>query len=91
MVEAYVPDITSYCNLWLALTCFAVKQPQSFDPINTNEEDNEESTDSEVRARGIIKILARDLIKVFNGNKRWKATELNLGEAANISIAISSL
>jgi hypothetical protein len=44
-----------------------------------------------VRARGIIKVLARDLIKVFNGNKRWKATELNGTEASNISIAIATL
>lgn len=44
-----------------------------------------------MRARGIIKVLARDLIKIFNGNKRWKPTELNAGEAANISIAIASL
>ena len=44
-----------------------------------------------MRAHGIIKVLARDLIKIFNGNKRWKPTELNAGEAANISIAIASL
>ena len=38
-----------------------------------------------------MRILARDLIKVFNGNKRWKATDLNISEAAVISIAIASL
>jgi hypothetical protein len=35
--------------------------------------------------------LARDLIKVFNGNKRWRPTELNISEAANISVAIATL
>jgi hypothetical protein len=25
LVVALVPDLTAYCNLWLALTCFAVK------------------------------------------------------------------
>jgi len=44
-----------------------------------------------MRMRGIIRVLSKDLIKVFNGNKRWKATELNAGEAGNISIAIASL
>ena len=35
--------------------------------------------------------MAKDLIKVFNGNKRWKATDINISEAANISVAIASL
>lgn len=38
-----------------------------------------------------MRILAKDLIKLFNGNKRWKATDMNISEAANISIAVSSL
>ena len=25
VVEALIPDITSYCNLWLAITCFGVR------------------------------------------------------------------
>lgn len=41
IVEALIPDITSYCNLWLALTCFAVKQPKAFDAIE-NEVEAEE-------------------------------------------------
>ena len=39
----------------------------------------------------MVRVLARDLIKLFNGNKRWKPTELNISEAANISVAIASL
>ena len=39
----------------------------------------------------MVRVLARDLIKLFNGNRRWKATELNINEAANISVAIASL
>ncbi len=39
----------------------------------------------------MIRVLARDLIKLFNGNKRWRPTELNINEAANISVAIASL
>lgn len=39
----------------------------------------------------MIKVIAKDLIKLFNGNKRWKNTDLNINEAANISIAIASL
>ena len=36
-------------------------------------------------------MLCKDLIKVFNGNKRWKATDLSVGEASTIAIAIASL
>ena len=39
----------------------------------------------------MVFLIARDLIKVFNGNKRWKATEINVSEAATVSIAIASL
>jgi len=39
----------------------------------------------------MVRVIARDLIKVFNGNRRWKNTELNISEAANISVAIASL
>jgi hypothetical protein len=31
------------------------------------------------------------LIKIFNHNPRWSATEINLQEAANISVAIAIL
>lgn len=36
-------------------------------------------------------MIARDLIKLFNGNKRWKAQDLNISEATSISIAVASL
>ena len=39
----------------------------------------------------MIQVLSRDLIKVFNGNRRWKATDLDINEATLISIAIASL
>lgn len=29
-----------------------------------------------------IRLIANDLVKVFYGNKRWKATEMNIDEAA---------
>lgn len=44
-----------------------------------------------MKARGLVRVIARDLIKIFNGNKRWRATDLNIGEAATITIAIASL
>jgi len=25
LVESLIPDITSYCNIWLAITCFGVR------------------------------------------------------------------
>lgn len=43
------------------------------------------------KARGLVRVIAKDLVKVFNGNKRWKATDLNISEAANISVAIATL
>jgi hypothetical protein len=38
-----------------------------------------------------FKIIVQDLIKLFNQNPRWKATDINLQEATNISIAIAVL
>lgn len=40
---------------------------------------------------GYIRVIAKDLIKLFNSNRRWKNTDLNISEAANISIAIATL
>ena len=45
----------------------------------------------EVKARGLVRVIAKDLIKLFNGNKRWKAQDMNITEASTISIAIASL
>ena len=94
MVEEIIPDLTAYKNLWLSITCFGVKS--NIQGIIDDQTDNQESIDGEdkapeYRARGLIKILAKDLIKVFNGNKRWKATDMDIAEASNISIAIASL
>ena len=36
-------------------------------------------------------VISNDLIKLFNNNPRWKNTEINLNEAANISVAIAIL
>lgn len=39
----------------------------------------------------MVKLIAKDLIRIFNSNKRWRNTDLDIHEAANISIAIASL
>lgn len=41
------------------------------------------------QANSAIKLLAQDLIKIFNGNARWKATEMNAGEVAIISSGLA--
>lgn len=38
-----------------------------------------------------FKVISQDLIKIFNQNERWNATEIDLQEAANISVAIAVL
>lgn len=35
-----------------------------------------------------MKLIASDLIKIFNGNMRWQATELNIQDASIISSGI---
>jgi len=35
-----------------------------------------------------VKLITGDLIKIFNGNRRWKATEL---ESSDVSIIASSI
>jgi hypothetical protein len=82
-VEELTPDLTAYSNLWLSLACFGVKGAAA--------QEGEDEDKPEVRAKGLIRVLAKDLVKVFNGNKRWKATDMNVAEAATISIAIASL
>ena len=92
LVEGLIPDLTSYTNLWLAITCFGVRSNINA-PVGEEEQpfEDDENSPPEVRAKGMVRVLARDLIKLFNGNKRWKPTELNISEAANISVAIASL
>ena len=62
-----IPDFTDYHSLWLSLQLFAAKRTRV-------------SSNPEVRASTLldessqaIKMLANDLIKIFYGNKRWKA------------------
>ena len=40
---------------------------------------------------GSVRLIANDLIKIFNHNRRWKATDLNIEEATNLAVAIASL
>ena len=36
-----------------------------------------------------IRLIAGDLIKIFNGNERWSATEMNITEAAMIASGLA--
>ena len=36
-----------------------------------------------------IRLIAGDLIKIFNGNDRWSATEMNISEAAMIASGLA--
>ena len=36
-----------------------------------------------------MKLIGTDLIKIFNGNERWKAAEMNIGEVALICSGLS--
>lgn len=38
-----------------------------------------------------VKVVATDLIKIFNGNGRWNATEMNIHEASIISSGLALL
>jgi hypothetical protein len=42
VVEALIPDITSYCNLWLAITCFGVHSQIGGAAAGVNKIDGEE-------------------------------------------------
>jgi hypothetical protein len=88
-VEELIPDLTTYANLWLAITCFGVKS--TVEGVPDQQDDIGRVGEFGTNSVGIIRALARDLIKVFNGNKRWRATDLNVHEATTVSIAIASL
>lgn len=90
-VEDLTPDLTTYANLWLAITCFGVKNPSSTQTADCQDQQDFQGLEFDAPISGIVRALARDLIKVFNGNRRWKATDLNITEASMISIAIASL
>ena len=76
LVYSLVPDLTIYTNLWLTLATFAALQP-GYQKMTTVKEE--------------FKVVAQDLIKIFNSNQRWNATEINLKEAANVAVAIAIL
>jgi hypothetical protein len=69
-----VPDLHDYAQLWLGLQLVASKRAKS--------QSNEVLSSS-------LKIIALDLIKIFNGNERWQAIEMNIGEAALISSGLA--
>ena len=71
-----VPDITMYMNIWLCTATVASLQKDYV---------GRELMDYEFRD------LAANLIKIFNKNPRWRATQLNLTEASHISVAIAIL
>ena len=71
-----IPDLTIYTNLWLTLATFAALQP-GYPKMKA--------------VRSEFKVVAQDLIKIFNQNERWNATELNLKEASNVAVAIAIL
>jgi hypothetical protein len=90
LIGEYIPDLTTYSNLWLAITCFGIRS-NIHDQNKTDAAMPEEGNEPNTKARGLVRVIAKDLIKVFNGNKRWKATDLNINEASNISVALASL
>lgn len=76
LVLMLVPDLTMYMNFWLILATFASLQP-NYAQMTTMPQ--------------AFKLISSDLIKLFNQNPRWNATDLNLMEAANISVGIAVL
>lgn len=69
-----MPDLHDYAQLWLGLQLVASKRHKS--------QSNEALSSS-------LKLIAADLIKIFNGNERWQATEMNISEAALISSGLA--
>ncbi len=52
-----MPDLYDYAQLWLCLQLVAVKKQKA-------------KTGGET-ASAAIRLIAQDLIKIFNGNERW--------------------
>jgi len=76
LVYNLVPDITLFVNLWLSIGAFGAMQANY----------------SKMQHMGqSFKTICSDLIKLFNNNPRWNATELDLREAANVSVALTVL
>lgn len=70
-----VPDLYDYAQLWLSLQLVAAKKQKA-----TKKADG---------ASSALKVIASDLIKIFNGNQRWQNIEMNVGEAALISSGLA--
>jgi len=71
-----IPDFTDYHSLWLTLQLLAAKRSR----VSTNPEVRASTLLEESAAA--IRLIANDLVKIFYGNKRWTATEMNIDEAA---------
>lgn len=76
LIQTMVPDISMFVNLWLSLATFTAMQP---------------NYKQMTALPAPFKLITKDLIKIFGQNERWNATEINLQEAANISVAIAIL
>ena len=76
LVYMLVPDLTLYMNLWLTMATFASQQPNYSNMTVMPSEFN---------------LVAKDLIRIFNENPRWRGVDMNFIEAANISVAIAIL
>lgn len=76
LIFTKIPDLLMYMNIWLSMATFAAMQPKYIEMTTMNQN---------------FKLIIADLIKIFNQNERWNATEINLQEATNISVAIAVL
>ena len=76
-----VPDLTDYSDLWLSLQLFAAKRTQ----VMQNHSKSSLIDQSAVS----IKLIASDLVKIFNKNDRWQATQMNIQEAAVVSSGLA--
>ena len=68
-IFAKVPDLTDYADLWLSLQLFAAKRTQAMS-AHPSSDLGEQSAHS-------IRLIATDLVKIFAGNERWQATQMN--------------
>ena len=71
-----VPDLTDYADLWLSLQLFAAKRTQE-QKLHPGSELIDQSAHS-------IRLIATDLVKIFSGNERWQATQMNIQEASTV-------
>ena len=71
-----VPDLGDYKELWLCLQLFAAVRSQYMMSGGGHLSDHSSHA---------IKLVAKDLVKLFNSNPRWRPQEMNITEAAVIS------